>query len=601
MHFNNDVLKFYSSLNLVIEKIDNQKKWIFLVASILNGSFLLTFDFIPSLDGPQHLYVSNIIVNLIKSNELVNQFFKFNDVIVGNWIGHFILSFYHLFFSAAISEKLLLATYYLGIAYSFRYLVISIKGKATFLSFIIFPFSTTTLVLYGYYNFSLAVIVFFFVMGFWIRMEQKELSRKMFFSMMFLFLLLFLSHVFVFMLTGLVFAIHLFLVFLNDYFISNNRVNTVRYHLKKFAFLFIAAIPAIILWINYTIVVTSLGYEEVSKFSFFDLTNFLVTIRSLMAFHKENETPGNVALFIFINLIIAFSIIFRFVIFKRNRRNPEKVAKYFRTSDFWLVVSFVFLILYYVVPDRMSSGNITNRISIIMFFILIIWIAIQDVPKWFGVISAILFVTITINNRSINYNNLSLLERNIIDLKTLDKHIDDDSVIVTIGKSKNWAKRHFPFYLGVDKSVVFLTNPQLGGQFPVIWNLEEIPPVFLGNKNINKYEISNFHGITGDNYIDHKIRFADYALIIEPNEYFKNGLNKTLINTLEKYYVKVAKVRSNYALYKFNLYPFINRWVKNTRNSEYWTEVEKKKAAENGFSLDNMLLIDALYIYNKKQ
>ncbi len=592
-------MNFQMNFNLIISKISKNEKWVFLIASFLNIYHLFILSFIPSLDGPQHLYISNVIVNILGSNDLINQFFRINHIIVGNWIGHFLLSFYNYFFPATIAEKLLLTTYYFGIAYSFRYLVISIKGKSSFLSFIIFPFSTTTMVLLGYYNYSLGTIVFFLALGYWVRIEQLEMNTKRFFSMMALFILLFLSHVFVFMLSGLVFALYFVLSFVLNYVKSNNRRSVVQNQLRKLTFLFIAALPAILLWINYSLVVTKLGGVIIKDYSFFELTDYLVIIRSLMAFHREYESPANVNLFILINLIIVFSIIYRLILFKRKKKNTEPSGVFFRISDFWLIISFVFLILYYTFPDQLGSGNITNRISIVMFFILITWIAVQDIPKWSALFFACLFIIITIEQRLAVFKSLSGLDRDIVELKELDRYIDNNSIIVTLGDNGNWIEPHFPFYLGIDKSLVFLTNPQCSGQFPVVWNNQKIPPVFFGKRNINEIK-TTYLGISGDNYIEKKIRFADYALVTRPDIFFRNGKNKLIIEVLEKYYVKIdITSRKNYVIFKFKKSIYINELINKIKNDENWYSAIKKKAKSRNISIDNMLLFDALYFSEK--
>ena len=83
--------------------------------------------YVPSLDGPQHLYNANVLVELLKGNELFRAFFSVNDVIVGYWTGHFFLTFFHLLFPAWLAEKLFLTAYVFAMVFSFRYLVRSMN------------------------------------------------------------------------------------------------------------------------------------------------------------------------------------------------------------------------------------------------------------------------------------------------------------------------------------------------------------------------------------------------------------------------------------------------------------------------------------------
>jgi len=102
-------MKFQIYLKLIIDKIDKKEKLFFFLFSLLNIYHLYTLNFIPSLDGPQHLYISNVIVNLLKSNDLINQYFAFNSVIVGNWTGHF--NFLHQLLRSFYCQRIILALY----------------------------------------------------------------------------------------------------------------------------------------------------------------------------------------------------------------------------------------------------------------------------------------------------------------------------------------------------------------------------------------------------------------------------------------------------------------------------------------------------------
>jgi hypothetical protein len=65
---------------------------LFYLFSILNLIPIFLVKYFGSIDAPQHLYISNVIGELWRSNELFEQFFKFNNIIVGNWISHFLWS-----------------------------------------------------------------------------------------------------------------------------------------------------------------------------------------------------------------------------------------------------------------------------------------------------------------------------------------------------------------------------------------------------------------------------------------------------------------------------------------------------------------------------
>ncbi|HRW20499.1 MAG TPA: hypothetical protein P5509_00865, partial [Bacteroidales bacterium] len=88
----------------------NTELIVFLLLALANGFYLVMYKYIPSLDGPQHLYNSNVIVELVKGNDFFKQFFQINNVLVGYWNAHAVLSLYNFIFPSWLAEKLFLLT-----------------------------------------------------------------------------------------------------------------------------------------------------------------------------------------------------------------------------------------------------------------------------------------------------------------------------------------------------------------------------------------------------------------------------------------------------------------------------------------------------------
>ena len=82
--------------------------WVFALLLLISMLPLWIFKYVPSLDGPQHLYNSNVIMQLIQGSEIFREFFRINEVVVGYWTGHFALSFFNLFLPAWLAEKMFL-------------------------------------------------------------------------------------------------------------------------------------------------------------------------------------------------------------------------------------------------------------------------------------------------------------------------------------------------------------------------------------------------------------------------------------------------------------------------------------------------------------
>ena len=75
---------------------DSLIKWagyLLLVFSLITVSLT---QYIPSLDGPQHLHTVNVLAELLKGNKFIDQFYDINSIPVGYWSAHFILGFFFL-------------------------------------------------------------------------------------------------------------------------------------------------------------------------------------------------------------------------------------------------------------------------------------------------------------------------------------------------------------------------------------------------------------------------------------------------------------------------------------------------------------------------
>ena len=127
--------KIESSKNNTMSKIkrfdysflSKDEEIIFYAILLINIVFLFPTRFYPSMDGPAHLYNSNLIKQLVLSNHFIGDFFQINSFPVPNWTSHFILSFFGLFLPAWLSEKFLLILYVSGMAISFRLLIKTLK------------------------------------------------------------------------------------------------------------------------------------------------------------------------------------------------------------------------------------------------------------------------------------------------------------------------------------------------------------------------------------------------------------------------------------------------------------------------------------------
>ena len=159
--------KLPSRVDPIYEALIRNESWVFALLCIVSILPFWIVRYVPSLDGPQHLYNSHVILQVLQGSEIFREFFRINEVVVGYWTGHFALSFFNLFFPAWLAEKFFLSAYVVGVVFSFRYLVRSIyPEKQNLLVYLIFPFVFHSYFMMGYYSFSIGSRIF--LLGLWL-------------------------------------------------------------------------------------------------------------------------------------------------------------------------------------------------------------------------------------------------------------------------------------------------------------------------------------------------------------------------------------------------------------------------------------------------
>jgi hypothetical protein len=519
----------------------NEKTERILFYSFLSINIIPLFlhKYVASLDGPQHLYMSNVLVEIFKGDDEINRFFKLNEIIVGNWIGHFILSFFNLFLPGWLAEKILLITYFLGIAISFRYLLNSFPIKKSLISLLIVPFSSTSLLMMGYYNFSLAIIFFLVCFGYWIRNENNSKIKKyLIFSL--LLIILYLSHVFIYTLFGFAFLIY-YLIGLISETIYNQKVNSlIKYRLKEVIYLVIAFMPSAILWLIYSAAIRDLGEPvEVSQPSNSQLLYNMIHVKTLIGFHHQKEFIPTLILSLVIGILIVnlfFTILSKYHrgLFDFKKPNPG----FYRVI--WLFLSLSFMLMYFLFPNNFVSGNIKNRILIVFFFVLIIWLNLYHYNRWVRIVSAALILISLIWHRTVHYEFYRSLNREISELKEVEKYIDQNSIVFPLNFSENWIQKHFICYIGIDKPLVNLATPQCTGQFPIVWNNETRPDLFIGSYRVKKTGFFNIG--------EKKKAFVDYIVVWDKSGYERKTSKNELRENLVKLYELIYESSSSRAM-----------------------------------------------------
>jgi hypothetical protein len=541
------------------------------------------FKYVGSLDGPQHLLTSNIIAGLLSGSDFYGQFFQFNPPVIGNSLGNYILGVLNLILPAWMAEKILLISYLMAFFYGFRYLVVSIKGKADYKLLVIFPFAFHTLFLLGYYNYSIAVAFMFFSLGYLIR---KDRNRKpaTFIILTLLFTLTYYAHVVVFGILLLLSATYLSYNFICERIDGNKRA-LVKF-LKRVVYYSLAVLPGVVLTWFYYSMMPDTARSPVSVDGF-NRIQYLLDFDLLVVFFKE--TGNHFSRVIMISLLIAVILIL--ITRSKKTGNPDMPEGFVKGRfNFWLFASVLLFAAFFFVPNHMS---LPVRMAIPAVLLLIVWIAIQETHR---LITLGLVVLINLMSAGLRYYQMSEhhhLDEMIREIVAMEDQIPDNTLVYTANYSDNWVMYHFENYLGTEKKLVDLNSPSVNEVFAVNWKSAERPFLFMGARNsINVSMVNNKSGF-------YPVMVAEYVLIFDYDRFKKADDSDPLAELIRRDFQEISiSPNRKVGLLKFNRWPEVNQNKQFILENEMAKAGIEKKAREFGIPFEDALLKDALWLYD---
>ncbi len=522
-------------MNKVYDFIIRNEKWLYFIFLAICFFHIWATRYVPSLDGPQHLYNAQVLAELLRGNDLFKTFFKLNPVIVGYWSGHFFLTLFKLFLPGWLAEKFFLISYVVAAALSFRYLVRGLfPDRQNLLVFLIFPFIFHSYLVLGYYSFSIAAIFYFWAFGYWVRHYENFHWREMFVFGL-LSLAIFLSHGLVFVFFAFSFLLYFIVTSTGSLLAPGGKMQfqVIFYRAWRVA---LSLIPAIVLCIVYYISVMGIqsGIAE-AAYSKKELVGFIFRIRQLVGFHHELESPAFRVLFVLI-AILCVAVARDF--FRKIRRKEVRWKDLLNLQYSWIFITLFFLAAYFFMPDRISAGNLTNRFGLYFFLALIIFLSALKVPRWLQLLTVVVLIGVMLQTMRVQYSFLKRLTEEMMEIRELIPFIEDGTTMAGVNTSDNWIQGHFQLYAAIDREVVHLDNPQCRGQFPVIWNQKDLPECFTGSE---RYWPSGAPDVTG---LGHRQLQVDYITVFYYNRFLESDDYEQWKNILGEYYTLV-KVSSH--------------------------------------------------------
>lgn len=460
---------------------------LFVVLIVLHLLSIWLFKYFPSQDGPAHIDNSNILREYHSPERTVfREYYLINKNLAPNWLSHLVMAGLMQIVPPLWAEKILLSGYVILLPLSIRYALHAIRPDTGFLAFLAFPFIYNYQLHMGFYNFSYSLPMFFFVVGYWLKHQNRFTLGKVV-KLSLLSLLLYFCHLFSLM-TAYV-AIALLTVWLTVFDVaqhSQQQQFNLRMLVKAFRLRALvplcAFLPTLILVVMFFSRKSAASSDTIWKPVplWRQLLN-LLSLKSLVSYER-------------LELLFSTALAVLFVAVCLVLLRSKIVHRQINYWDGFLLVVAAYVLIYFITPDEMSGGGkIKERLLLYPFFALILWFGAQSYHRLVKhriqvvavAISLMLLGAHTIKYAQLNnyleeyLSGMHLIERNTTLLPLSFSHRGQ----APDGSPLSWRIGPFAFasgYIAVHKGVVNLANYE-GNQdyFPTIFRPQINPFVHL--------------------------------------------------------------------------------------------------------------------------
>ncbi len=569
----------------------------FIFTLFLAGSIVPLFfvRYVPSLDGPKHLFVGQVVKQLWLGNGFFEQFYALNPLYNGNVLGNYLIAFFMLFLPTWLAEKLFLVLYIVVLATGFRQLQIAIARKASHMGVLVFAFVYTSLFMLGYYNFSLAIGIMFFALAFWVR-HYKEFTLTKGLVLSTLLLLCYYAHIFVFGFLLLLIGFHI----LFNYLASVRQPAAFRLFLKRALLAFSMALPALALAFLYLQVIMMYPAAEDRGGGLLDKWNYMVKMRMLIGYSQRLELPVTGLVFWALAALVIIGLLWRLKEWHTAKKSMNTVfsGHFLKPTDFWLLVALLFILVYFLSPSNLNAaGSVSIRIAILLFYFLLLWIVIQPYPKsvvWMAVVAGLLF---GVKQKITHTDQLQQFHVYIDEIKSVENLLPDNTLVLTANYSPNWMRYHFRHYLGSNTPLAEVYSQSYSRLFTINWKKQELPSLFVGARSAHHFlgPVSPPQSLT--------TIIAEYVVVTGHDEFLKKPDDDKVKAIVMRDYEPVhTSYNGHVGLYQFKGLQLIDDIRSSLNNDHAKAEGLHRKASELNIPYEEALLRDALWIYdNEKQ
>jgi len=328
--------------------------WIRRLFFVLACLYVLPFwtvRYLPTVDGPCHTYNAWILRQHgnVEQYPLLHQYYEINTKPYPNWIGHGTMALLMFAVPPLVAEKLLVSGYMLLFLGGFWYLAGSVRPAERWLAFLAFPFAYHQLFQFGFYNFSISLALFPWILGYWWR--NREAPGLAFAVKINLLLwLCYFSHILSFLLA---------LAAIGILWLATLRRESWRRHLPHIPILLPQAVLPVWFFLQNN------GGEMPDRWSLRQHLVYFSELHVLFTFSAFQNWLG-------IGLGILFLLLLLFTLWRKSRQRP-----FFRQEDLFLLLALLAFALYLFSPQGLQGGSLMKpRLSLYPYLLLIPWFSL---------------------------------------------------------------------------------------------------------------------------------------------------------------------------------------------------------------------------------
>jgi len=327
---------------------DHRLRLLFFALALLYVLPFWAVRYLPTVDGPCHTYNAWILRQQgnVERYPLFQQYYEINARPYPNWISQGTMAILMFAVPPLVAEKLLVSGYVLLFLGGFWYLAGSVRPEERWLSFLAFPFAYNMLFQYGFYNFSISLALFPWVLGYWWR-NRAAPSRAFAVKINLLLWLCYFSHILSFLLA---------LAAIGILWLATLRRESWRRHLLHIPIL----LPQIVLPLWFFLQNT--GGDIPDRWALRRLLRYFANLQVLLSFSDLQRRLG-------LALAILFLALLAFTLGRKIRYRP-----FFRQEDAFLLLACLFFVLYVFSPQGLAGGSLLKpRLSLYPYLLLIPW------------------------------------------------------------------------------------------------------------------------------------------------------------------------------------------------------------------------------------